>query len=172
MKFPLWATPQRRVTLVELFTQSQGFCVLRHGQSCPHLLEHCYEVASEDLIATWKAEDRQERERLWRRERRRMHAAPQMHKRGPFDTIRREEHLAKRPTFEIVGIGIGAFTFKRVAEVRIPGLRLTLWVDLQGLEGVSNNKLRKLARFKRGALPKKLVSQVEQRVQAQVSKLI
>ncbi|KKM98472.1 hypothetical protein LCGC14_1157780, partial [marine sediment metagenome] len=90
--------------------------------------------------------------------------------RGPFDTIRREIFLSERPVFEIVGIGVNAFTQHRVAQVNIPGLKVTRWVDLSGMktEGLSKNQLRKLARYKRGAIPKGMVAQMEARVRKAV----
>jgi hypothetical protein len=173
MKFPQWATPRRRAILAELLVHSRGLCVHGHNP-CPKLLEHCYEVASEELIADWKADDRVERELAWQREKRRLHALPQIRKRGPFDSIRREQFMAQRPLYRIVGIGVSAFTQHRVAQVEIPGLKATLWVDLSGIkaEGVSKNKLRKLARYKRGSVPKSMVPQIEARVRQQVARVL
>lgn len=162
MKFPQWATPERRNHLVELFLQSNGFCVLGHP-NCPHLLEDCYEVASEGLITDWKAQDREERERAWKRERRRIHTAPQIRKRGPFDTIARERYLSERPVFRLVGIGMGAFTQKRVALVELPGLKLSIFVDLAGIP-VPKKKLRKLFRHPKGELPQEIQDLIQQQV--------
>ncbi len=173
MSFSQWATPARRARLVELLTQSKGLCVHGHAP-CLQLLAHCYEVASEELIQDWKADDRVERELAWQREKRRLHAAPQIRKRGPFDTIRRDIYLAERPVFEIVGIGVNAFTQHRVAQVEIPGLKAIFWVDLSGIkaEGLSKNQLRKLARYKRGAVPKGMVAQMETRVHQAVKRVL
>lgn len=147
---------------MELFLRSKGFCVLGHP-NCPHLLEHCYEVASEELIADWKGQDREERER------RRIHTAPQLWKRGPWDSIRQEIYLANRPVFQIVAIGVNAFTQHRMAKVLIPGLRMDLWVDISNIAlGLSRNKLRKLARYKVGGVPKDLVPQIEARMAEEV----
>ena len=167
-----WATPARRARLVELLTQSKGLCVHGHAP-CVQLLDHCYEVISEELIQDWKADDRVERAILWALESRRLHAAPQIWKRGPFDTIRREIYLAERPVFEIVAIGVNAFTQHKVAQVSLPGLKATIWVDLSGIkaEGLSKNQLRKLARYKRGAVPKGMVAQIETRVHQAVKRV-
>ena len=132
-----------------------------------------YFSTSEEVIAAWKADDRVARERLWRLEQRRLHAAPQLRKRGEFDSIRREQYLADRPVWHIVGIGLNAFTQKRVAQVEIPGLKKVIWVDLAGIKlGVSENKLRKLARYKAGAIPKALVSQMESRIAKVVARFL
>ena len=131
-----------------------------------------YHVSSwviQELIAFWKAYDRAERERLWKLEQRRLHAAPQLRKRGEFDTIRREQYLAERPLWRIVAIGLNAFTQKRTAQVELPGLKRTIWVDLSGIK-LEGAKSKKLARYKRGSLPKGLVAQVDARVAQAVSR--
>lgn len=209
MRFPQWATPERRAFLAELAQRRcakgeqpcpvwQRFVqaivdkigppgphawawVMRAALATPKVLAamplvdryHISSWAIQELMAFWKAYDREERERLWRLERRRLHATPQLHKRGEFDSIRREQHLANRPVWRIVGIGVGAFTQHRVAQVEIPGLKKTIFVDLSGikLEG-SKSKLPKLARYNRGALPKGLVEKVEQRVAQAVARLL
>ncbi len=127
---------------------------------------HCYELASETLIEGWKADDRLKSAQIRKLVNRHLHAAPQIWRRGPFDSIRREDFLAERPVYKVVGIGVNAFTQHRVAQVEIPGLKATIWVDLSGLktEGLSKNQLRKLARYKRGAIPKGMLSQMETRV--------
>lgn len=139
-------------------------------------LPDSYHISSwviQELIAFWKAYDREERARLWKREQRRLHAAPQLRKRGGFDSIRREQYLADRPVWHIVAIGLNAFTQHRVAQVEIPGLKKLIWVDLSGIKlEASKSKLRKLARYKRGALPKGMVEQVESRVAQAVARFL
>ena len=137
-------------------------------------LEDSYHISSwviQELMAFWKAYDREERERLWKREQRRLHAAPQLWKRGEFDSIRREQYLADRPVWRIVSIGLSAFTFKRVAQVEIPGLKKVIFVDLTGIK-LEGAKSKKLARYKRGALPKGLVEQVDSRVAQAVARFL
>jgi hypothetical protein len=60
-----------------------------------------------------------------------------------------------------------------VAQVSLPGLKATIWVDLSGIktEGLSKNQLRKLARYKRGAVPKGMVAQIETRVHQAVKRV-
>jgi predicted RNA-binding protein YlxR (DUF448 family) len=80
--------------------------------------------------------------------------------------------LFRSPLWRILAIGVGAITFKRVAQVEIPGLHRTVWVDLSDIQPLSKNKRRKLARYHRGALPKELVEQVEQKVAQAVARLL
>ena len=115
----------------------------------------------EDQISHWKADDREARSLLWKLEQRRLHAIPHQRKRGLFDSIRREQYLAERPMWQVVAVGVNAFTQRRTAKVVIPDLGTTLWVDISGIPlGVSKNKLRKLARHKRGSVPQALVDQI------------
>jgi len=163
MTFPQWATPERRNFLVELFLESRGFCVYGHGMTClnPH---HHYELVIDDRIEEFKRSDREERSYLWKLLERRLHAAPNKRiQRGPFDSIRREQYLAARPIFLVVGIGVNAFTQRRVAKVEIPGLEKVIWVDLSGVE-VSKRRLRKLSRRPGGNIPDAIYSRIAQAV--------
>lgn len=135
-------------------------------------LHHLPPWLAKELEAYWKADDRDKRSYLLKLEKRRMHAlSPQITKRGEWDSIRREQYLANREVFEIVAIGISALTFKRVAQVRIPSLKATLWVDLTRIE-VNKSKSRKLARYKRGAAPKEMESRIVERCRKAVERCL
>ena len=99
MRYPLWATPERQACLVELFLRSGGFCI-HQGISCTNPA-HSYPVVSEDIIELWKADDREQRSYLRKVEQKLMHRAPRMKRRGPWDTIRREQWLAERSQFKL-----------------------------------------------------------------------
>ena len=159
MTFPLWATPARRACLVEIALANPL------AYEIDLFTGNLTNPTIEELIDYWKCDDRGERSYLWKLERRRLHALhPRISKRGPFDSIRREQYLAERPIFHIVAIGVNAFTQRRVAQVVIPDLEATLWVDISGISReVSKSKLRKLARYRRGAVPKELVDQIHLR---------
>ncbi len=83
-----------------------------------------------------------------------MHAMPRIKRRGPWDSIRLEQFLSQRPVFQIVGIGVSAFTQHRVAKVKIPELGKAVWVDISGAN-LSKNRLRKLAR-RGGKVPEEI----------------
>ncbi|MDP2954526.1 MAG: hypothetical protein Q8O76_14585, partial [Chloroflexota bacterium] len=101
-------------------------------------------------------DDRWDREYAWKLEKRRMHANPRrLGKRGgPYDSIHREQLHAERPVFEVLGIGVSAFTQSRVAKVRLTELKKIVWVDISG-SVLSKSKLHKLARG-RGQVPEEL----------------
>lgn len=169
MSYPLWATPERRAYLVQLFLDSGGFCVHGHGIFCPQLRKHGYEFFSEELIDWWKADDREERAYLHRLETRRIHAAPRIRRRGQFDSIRREQYLADRPQFILLGIGVNAFTQHRVAKVEIPELDKVVWVDISRVN-LSKNRLRKLTRHARQSrgVPQEIYDQVAKAVRRHI----
>ena len=161
MVFPKWATPQRRASLVELFNASRGFCVYHHDP-CPDLAHDCFQAMMDRLIDGWKEDDRDERSQLRELENRQWHALPKILKRGPFDSIRREIFLGQRPLFEVVGVGVSGLSYKRTAQIVVPGLfRTVLWVDLSNIkpEG-SKNRRRKLARYKKGVAPQSVEAQI------------
>jgi len=114
MGLPHWSTPSRQAFLVQHFLQSGGQLLLELGTG------QLVDPYAEMVIEVWKAVDREEREESWRREKRRLHSLPQILKRGPFDSIAREIYLAERPLWKIEAVGVGVFTFRRVARVEIP----------------------------------------------------
>ena len=162
---PLWSTPERQAYLISLYAQAREFYE-EDGKVVPDNNE-----AVELAIYIWKALDREEREEAWRREKRRLHALPEILRRGPFDSIAREEYLANRPLWKIEAVGVGAFTFRQVARVEIPALEKVIWVDLAGVE-LSKNQRRKLIRYRQGKLPRELEESVFARCQRAVAKYL
>ncbi len=165
MGLPQWSTPPRQAFLVQHFLQSGGQLLLELGTG------QLVDPYAEMVIEVWIALDREEREASWRREKRRLHSLPQILKRGPFDSIAREIYLAERPLWKIEAVGVGAFTFRRVARVEIPALEKVLWVDLAGVE-ISKNARRKLVRYKKGKLPRELEESVFARCQRAVAQYL
>jgi len=137
--------------------------VFGEGLDCSDPLEHYYQTFTEYVIAEWKREDREERSRLWKIEKRMLHALPKLLKRGRFDSIAREQYLADRSVFRILGIGVNAFTQQRVAQVEITSLEKIVWVGISGVK-LSKNKLRKLTRRPRGELPDEIYDLIQKRI--------
>ncbi len=126
-------------------------------------LRHFPNWLSAELIQYWKADDREMRIEMWKRERRELHRLIQITHRGQFDSIAKDEFFQKRPVFSIKAVGIGAFTLKPVAKVEIHGLHRELWVDLTGIKKVSTNAKHKYFRYHRGKAPVELQEQIESR---------
>ena len=115
-----------------------------------------YDEIAEEAIAQWKALDRKGRAEAWKLEKRQLHPRFRLFRRGPWDTIRREEFLASRPIWSIEAIGVGAFTFQRVVKVEIPALKKVIWVNIPKPAGMSKNAKHKLIRYGKGKLPEEL----------------
>jgi len=184
---PLWATPVRQAKLAELFLKAQAELakeffehldlVVFGSISMSELADLLTRRHFHETIEVWKAQDREERSISWKQEQRRLHQGPnpgrRPFKRGPFDSISREQYLADRPLWEIVAIGVGAFPpYRRVALVKLPALGTSLWVEIHGKLSIGRNKLKKLARYHRGAIPKGLVDQMESQVSQAVQRFL
>ncbi len=121
-----------------------------------------------DQVEYWKADDRDARAYLLKLEKKRLHALPGIRHRGRFDSIARDEYLARRPVWEIVAIGVSPFTHDRVAKVAIHEFKATIWVDLSGVKKPSENQKRKYVRYGKGAAPRSIQEQIQERVSTAV----
>lgn len=147
-KLPLWATPERKTHLIALFNRSGGFCVFGH-KNCL-IPEHHYEVFIEDLIADWKADDREQRLADWIAEQRRIHSLGEKTYplRGQFSAISQSIYGDSQPLYFIQGIGVSGLTLKPFAKVRISSSYMRLYVDLgDTLKQVSKSRRRKAVRY-------------------------
>ena len=137
---PKWATEERKRQLVRLFHRSGGFCVFGE-KPCKHPELHHYGFYVEELIRYWIAEDRAQREADWQAERRRIHRGPVRIRQGRFDTVSRDEFLARQPDYYLVAMSVDALTFRPVAQARIASTHVHLFVDIgPTLQGVSRNR--------------------------------
>ena len=135
-------------------------------------LRHLPTWLSTELTDYWKADDRDYRSYLWQLEKRHMHALPGIHNRGRYDSIAKSEAMAKRPLWEIVGMGVSAFTKGRTAKVYIPGLYVTIWVDLNGIKKPTQNAKRRWVRYGKGKAPESIQEQIESRCSQAVKRYL
>lgn len=151
-KLPKWATLDRRTYLVALFTRCGGFCIFGH-KNCliPH---HHYELFIDDLIAEWKASDREESLALWKAEQRAFHSLGEKNYplRGQFSAISQAIYADHQPLYYIQDLGVSGLTFKPFAKVRIASSYLRLYVELrvdlgEALKGISKARYRKAIRY-------------------------
>ncbi|MEK7876421.1 MAG: hypothetical protein AAB325_09570, partial [Pseudomonadota bacterium] len=126
-------------------------------------LHHLPPWLSTELKEYWKANDREERSCLWKLEKRHLHSLPGIYHRGNYDSIKKSEDLAKRPLWVIANMGVSAFTLGRVAKVFIPGLKATVWVDLQGIKSPSKRQKRRWVRYGKGKAPLSIDEQIRDR---------
>ena len=158
-KMPKWVTPERQAHLVNLFLRSGGFCIYGH-KPCPYP-DHHYVNFTEGLIQDWIADDREERQALWRVEQRAMH---RLHERGKlggqFDAIARDVFYAQQPLYYVEGLGISGLTFRPFARVRLSSSFVALHVDVShAVRGMSKNRKRKAVRY--GRLPHELWESID-----------
>ena len=109
-----------------------------------------YELTSEQLIADWKADDKQVRLANWKAERLELHRVYQRHypPQGQFSAVSRDIFFDNQPYYYLMGYGISGLTFKPFAQVRLPSNRLSLYVDIgENLAGLSKSKRRKAIRY-------------------------
>lgn len=145
---PQWATPERRASLVELFTRSGGFCIF--GEPNCIIPEHHYEIFIEGLIQDWKADDREARRLEYRLESIRLHslAEPRYPLRGRFSAISKDIWKSSQPLYYTEGLGISGLTLQPFVRVRLSSSFMRLYVNLgEALRGVSKNKKRKAIRY-------------------------
>ncbi len=135
-------------------------------------LRHLPQWTSAELTEYWKADDRDARSYQLKLSRRYMHALPGIYHRGRYDSIAKSEELAKRPLWHIVEMGISAFTMARTAKVFIPGLKATIWVDLQGIKQATKNTKRRWVRYGKGKAPESIQEQIESRCSQAVKRYL
>ncbi|MBA7617502.1 hypothetical protein ES703_24817 [subsurface metagenome] len=166
---PIWATPERKAKLVELFARSGGFCIFGHRQ-CPNP-EHYYELFIEGLIADWKADDREARAFEYKLESLRLHhlAEPRTPIRGQFSAISRDIYNANKPLYYLEGIAISGVTQEPFIRVRLSSSYMRLYVKLgSALRGISKSKKRKSIRYGK-PLPPAIMQTVSELVKQSVN---
>lgn len=118
-------------------------------------------LASEDAIADWKAEDREERsQQRWLASQTtptgQGHKFPKListvRHHHPTDPVSFDEYTLERPEWILLGNGVDATTGHKVAKVKIPGAGVVLWVDIStSIQETSRGQRKRLKR--RGIQP-------------------
>jgi hypothetical protein len=111
------------------------------------------------VIESWKAEDRERRNYEWKLEQRQLHDGTYGKYGSAFDPVARDVFFSNRPEYYLVAMGVNAFSFDRVALIRIPSTSVHLFVDVGGaVQEVSKNARRKALRHRKfsGALKDKI----------------
>ncbi len=123
-----------------------------------------YEATTEEIIEVWKAEDRERENYLWKLEQQQIHDGAYGKFGDRFDPVARDNFMVKRPEFYLVGLGVSAVTFHRVALVRIPSSSVHLFVDVSRLSSVQriNKHKRRKIRQGKAALPDSVQAQIHQ----------
>ena len=143
---PKWATRERQAYLVNLFHESNGFCVYGH-KNCKNL-DHHYINYIDDLIKDWIASDRSDTIAKYQSEYNERHKLrDRLPLRGQFSGIAKDIYYDSQPLFYIEDISINALTFKPFIKIRICSSNTRLFVDISGvIKNLSKNARRKLIR--------------------------
>ena len=121
--------------------------VFNHTQEFTNL----YEQHSEYLIGDWKAEDRAEREWLWRREQQLLHNMPDERGWGQqYDPVAKDQFMSSRKPFEIEAISVNPLTLQRVARIRVAGTGQRLFVNIMRHGKGKNARKKELRRAAKG----------------------
>jgi len=146
-KYPKWATPIRRLALAKLaleyLSDIEGWEVdLETGEA----YHPEFSRKANELIADWKADDREARNYELRLERRELHRLNERRpRRSLFDA---EVFYSNQPTFYLEGLGVSAdYPFRPIAKIRLASTSLKLFIDLsEVLKPLSKNQRRKALR--------------------------
>src|SRR4030043_381771 len=155
---PLWATPQRRARLVEIFQRARpviqsnlfddmGFCTIdkcyKDTPAC-RFCQHNYPNYIEVLVSEWVSEDKVEEAVLWRKEQRQIHKCLDEKGWGKrFDPVDRVLFFAGQPPYYAQGIAPSSLTHTRFTKIRVSSSGIRLFVDVPRL---SKNKRKKIRR--------------------------
>ena len=147
---PKWATPDRKSTLVRLFTISRGFCVFGHKDCL--IPEHHYELFAEVLIKDWVSDDKAQKQAEWQFERQQLHLTNDRRYplEGQFSAVGKDVFYASQPQYYTIGLGMSGLTLKPFAKIRIASSYTNLHIDLgDSLKDIGKNKRRKAIRYGR-----------------------
>jgi len=141
---------------ITLYRVSTGICYEER-------VSRLYDLKCEEIIETWKAEDRAQRGAERKAEQRLIHSLGERRYplRGQFSNIAQDIFFAEQPQHYLEGLGISGLTFKPFAKVRIASSYMRLFVELgDSLKGVSKAKKRKAIRYGK-ALPVEVQKRIE-----------
>ncbi len=165
---PKWATPDRQNHLVALFKRCGGFCVFGH-KNCL-IRSHHYEFFVDELVADWKALDREQRLAIEFAEQIALHRLGEKRYplRGQFSSISQVIYGDRQPLYFVESLGISGLTLKPFAKVRISSSYMRLFIDLgNALKPVGKVKRRKAIRY-----GKPLPADIEKNVSRIVAKAV
>jgi hypothetical protein len=123
-----------------------------------------YEVKESEVIADWKADDREQRAYEQRQIQRALHRIPERGAlRGTFNAISRTIYHDNQPQYYVESIGVSGMTIRPFAKVRLASSYTRVHVDLgDSLVKVSKNRKRKAIRYGK-ALPPEVQNDISTR---------
>ena len=155
---PLWATPERRARLADIFQRARpviqpnlfddmGFCVLE--KCCNNVVackccQHNYPNYIEVLVREWVSEDKVAEAELWHKEQRQIHKC--LDEKGwgrRFDPVDRDLFFDVQLPYYAQGIAPSYLTHTRFAKIRVASSGVSLFVDVPRLSKHKRKKIRR-----------------------------
>ena len=91
---------------------------------------YLHEAVVEETIASWQADDREQRALDWKREQQAILDGTYGSYGSRFDPVARDAFMAQRPEFYLKARGMDGMHFRPVAVVRVPSTSVYLYVDV------------------------------------------
>jgi hypothetical protein len=104
------------------------------------------DAAVEEAIATWKADDREQRALDWKREQQAILDGTYGTYGSRFDPVARDQFFAQRPAYYLKATGIDGMHGRPVAVVRVPSTSIYLYVNCAAAFVKATKNQRRLAR--------------------------
>ena len=183
---PQWMTAERLNKLAELCERDDHLCLKGHNKCLekshyqwakPHQewaglpggavtqvtvweweWAYLHEAVVEETIASWQADDREQRALDWKREQQAIQdgtygtygrlavTGRDGVVRPQFDPVSRDVFMAQRPEFYLKATGVDGMHFRPVAVVRVPSTSIVLYVDVSAAFIKTTSNQRRLAR--------------------------
>jgi len=107
---------------------------------------YLHEAVTEETIASWKADDREQRALDWKREQQAILDGTYGTYGSQFDPVARDQFMAQRPEYYLKAKGMDGVHFRPIAVVRVPSTSLYLYVDVSAAFVNPTKNQRRLAR--------------------------
>ena len=128
---------------------------------------YLHEAVTEETIASWKADDREQRALDWKREQQAILDGTYGSYGSRFDPVARDVFMAQRPEYYLKATGVDAVHFRPIAVVRVPSTDICLFLDVSAAFVKPTKSQRKNAR-RRGKPIQEVTVTVEQLCQQAV----
>ena len=155
---PQWMTAERLAKLGELCERDDHLCLKGH-RNCPDKTHYqwarphkewagvpgggamqltvwewesayLHEATIEEAIASWKADDREQRALDWKREQQAIIDGTYGKYGSRFDPVSRDQFMAQRPEYYLTATGMDGMHFTPVVVVRVPSTSIYLFVNV------------------------------------------
>jgi hypothetical protein len=107
---------------------------------------YLHEATVEETIASWKADDREQRALDWKQEQQAILDGTYGKYGSRFDPVSRDQFMAQRPEYYLTATGVDGMHFTPVAVVRVPSTPIHLYVNVSAAFVKTTKSQRRHAR--------------------------